>query len=294
MSDFKIVKLLDPLLVALGIPVGGTTGQVLKKASNANYDTVWGSGGGGGGGQVDTVVAGEGVTVVSTDPVNPVVSIHKTFTIQPNNPTVLGYDKDNPYILGTNGEDILYLDTSLLEAEAFILINGTTSLDKIYYIRQVVNNQQFYIATDDAVAQWIISATTRMVLANFNNLHGFLCDRSQSTVEVLGHAGNNFELYKTNYQIENVSFGSGYDNVGGVTRRETMTGAQYSALTGVVSADSYHFHNDTAPELLIDPSASGRTQIYVLSDGVASPNNHRILRLMGSTGVTKDIMDWIE
>lgn len=29
-----------------GVPAGGTTGQVLKKASGSNYDTVWGTGGG--------------------------------------------------------------------------------------------------------------------------------------------------------------------------------------------------------------------------------------------------------
>jgi len=32
-----------------GVPAGGTTGQVLKKSSNADYDTEWGTGGGGGG-----------------------------------------------------------------------------------------------------------------------------------------------------------------------------------------------------------------------------------------------------
>ena len=29
--------------IALGVPSGGTTGQVLKKSSNTNYDTEWGS-----------------------------------------------------------------------------------------------------------------------------------------------------------------------------------------------------------------------------------------------------------
>lgn len=33
-----------------GVPTGGTTGQVLKKASNTNYDTVWADASGGGGG----------------------------------------------------------------------------------------------------------------------------------------------------------------------------------------------------------------------------------------------------
>lgn len=32
-----------------GIPVGGSTGEVLTKASGADYDTVWAAGGGGGG-----------------------------------------------------------------------------------------------------------------------------------------------------------------------------------------------------------------------------------------------------
>lgn len=41
-----------------GVPIGGTTGQVLKKASNADHDTVWGTDntGGGGGGDVATDV----------------------------------------------------------------------------------------------------------------------------------------------------------------------------------------------------------------------------------------------
>lgn len=38
----------------VGVPSGGTTGQVLKKASNANYDTEWADESGGGGG--DTVI----------------------------------------------------------------------------------------------------------------------------------------------------------------------------------------------------------------------------------------------
>lgn len=36
-----------------GVPIGGTTGQVLKKNSNADYDTVWGTDNTGGGGSGD-------------------------------------------------------------------------------------------------------------------------------------------------------------------------------------------------------------------------------------------------
>lgn len=42
-----------------GVPTGGTTGQVLKKASNTNYDTVWADESGGGGGSTDVVDLGE-------------------------------------------------------------------------------------------------------------------------------------------------------------------------------------------------------------------------------------------
>lgn len=40
---------------AQGIIKGGTAGQILIKASNANYETTWGAGGGGGGGAVSSV-----------------------------------------------------------------------------------------------------------------------------------------------------------------------------------------------------------------------------------------------
>lgn len=50
------------------VPNGGTTGQVLKKASNANQDLVWGTGGGGGG-AVDSVNGQTGDVVLSQDDV---------------------------------------------------------------------------------------------------------------------------------------------------------------------------------------------------------------------------------
>jgi hypothetical protein len=50
-----------------GVPAGGTTGQVLAKASNADRDTEWvtGGGGGGGGGAVDSVNGQTGVVVLA-------------------------------------------------------------------------------------------------------------------------------------------------------------------------------------------------------------------------------------
>jgi hypothetical protein len=55
-----------------GVAAGGTTGQVLKKASNDDYDTEWATGSGSG--VVETIVAGDNVTVDDTDPANPIVA----------------------------------------------------------------------------------------------------------------------------------------------------------------------------------------------------------------------------
>jgi hypothetical protein len=48
-----------------GVPIGGTTGQVLAKASNTDYDTAWVTGGGGGGGVQS--VTGDGVGGTAED-----------------------------------------------------------------------------------------------------------------------------------------------------------------------------------------------------------------------------------
>lgn len=76
-SEADFIKSLHGVSYVAGagsrVPNGGTTGQVLKKASNANQDLEWGSGGSGSG-IVETIVAGTNITVDNTDPANPIVS----------------------------------------------------------------------------------------------------------------------------------------------------------------------------------------------------------------------------
>jgi hypothetical protein len=65
-----------------GVPAGGTTGQVLAKASGANYDTEWvaQTGGGGGGSGTVTSVSGTAPISVATGTTTPVVSISAAST----------------------------------------------------------------------------------------------------------------------------------------------------------------------------------------------------------------------
>lgn len=66
----------------VGVPAGGTTGQVLAKASSADHDTGWvEQSGGGGSGTVESVVPGTGIDVDSTDPSNPVVSMEANLAL---------------------------------------------------------------------------------------------------------------------------------------------------------------------------------------------------------------------
>lgn len=60
----------------VGVPIGGTTNQVLAKASSADFDTKWvdATGGGGGGGAVDSVNGKTGVVVLNTDDIQDTVT----------------------------------------------------------------------------------------------------------------------------------------------------------------------------------------------------------------------------
>lgn len=65
--QMMIEALIDAKIEAT-IPTGGTTGQVLMKNSNADYDLKWGNGGGGGG-AVDSVNGKTGVVVLTASDV---------------------------------------------------------------------------------------------------------------------------------------------------------------------------------------------------------------------------------
>ena len=49
-------------LTTIGIPSGGSTGEVLKKKTGTNYDVEWGTGGGGGSGTVTSIATSAPIT----------------------------------------------------------------------------------------------------------------------------------------------------------------------------------------------------------------------------------------
>lgn len=58
-----------------GVPTGGTAGQILTKDSGTDFDTSW-QDPSATGGQVNSVVAGTGINVDSSDPINPEVALN--------------------------------------------------------------------------------------------------------------------------------------------------------------------------------------------------------------------------
>lgn len=69
-------------VAGVGIAPGGTTGQVLAKASDDDYDTEWvaQSGGEGGGGAVDSVNGATGVVVLDSDDISDTGKTHRFTT----------------------------------------------------------------------------------------------------------------------------------------------------------------------------------------------------------------------
>lgn len=63
-----------------GVPVGGTTGQVLAKATATDYDTEWVDAASGGGGAVDSVNSQTGVVVLDADDIDDTSTTHKFVT----------------------------------------------------------------------------------------------------------------------------------------------------------------------------------------------------------------------
>jgi hypothetical protein len=71
--SYKIFHVAQQGEAGVGVPLGGTTGQVLAKASNDDLDTGWVNQSGGGG-SVNSVIAGTNISIDNTDPANPIIN----------------------------------------------------------------------------------------------------------------------------------------------------------------------------------------------------------------------------
>lgn len=126
--------------MANGVPEGGTTNQVLTKASNTDYDTYWGNGGGGGGGgntgAIGYAGAFQDTTSQSVLAANTATAI-KVNTIDYSNGVTLHKDTANFIANWTSGSTInvtsvssgtIYVGMTLISSTRFISSTFTGSI----------------------------------------------------------------------------------------------------------------------------------------------------------------------
>ena len=139
-----------------GVPAGGTTGQVLAKASNTDYDTEWVNGGGGGGDCVaeelvkDTVGwTGKNLLKIPSDVITETVS-DVTFTITRNSDGQIVSINAN----GTASADIAF----------WLLGNGWGYADCVDIPKGIEANKSYTLT--DSLATHSASKYIRLVLKN--------------------------------------------------------------------------------------------------------------------------------
>lgn len=92
-DGWKVVTRVEQGVPGVGVPSGGTTGQVLAKASNTNYDTVWATGGGGGGGSgtvTSVAMTVPSILAVAGSPVTTAGTLALTLATQSANRVLAG------------------------------------------------------------------------------------------------------------------------------------------------------------------------------------------------------------
>lgn len=117
-----------------GVPTGGTAGQILTKDSGTDFDTSW-QDPSATGGQVNSVLAGTGIDVDSSDPVNPEVTLNAASqasllladtsvqsVVAGSNITVDDTDPANPIVSAFYNN--LYIDQSGGTSDTYGVLSG--------------------------------------------------------------------------------------------------------------------------------------------------------------------------
>jgi len=94
-----------------------------------------------------------------------------TFYLAPQNSIDSGGNKDNPYVIGSNNEDILIVDPLYSNGEAFILVNYPSKIRNI----KIASKGMTYIAFDG-----VEYSGNAFPLENFNNLQGVTLEKGKT------------------------------------------------------------------------------------------------------------------
>jgi hypothetical protein len=166
---------------------------------------------------------GTSITGNHTDEVFGASSQTIAHTLTPANDAAVGGNKDNPYILGTNNEDTLIIDSVNLTGSAFILIDTTTPQKEI----KITGGNGAYVAFDGIVG-FNMNAWT---LVNFNNLEGIRIEGGK-VLTMDGTTGSWTTQAATSITVTNISWDGGADSNDGFENRYSLNGAQYAGLSG--------------------------------------------------------------
>lgn len=148
----------------------------------------------------------------------------------------LGADWGNPYILGTNNEDILYVDTINIGAPAFVLVDSTTP-KKIVNVGCISGGSSNIIAFAWADGQG--AQTNGNSLPSFNSQQGLFIGGGKNTDVVPNNPSGWDFVNKFSYITPGPldfeggfeKYPSGLQSEEGFQKRWTLSGAQYDALT---------------------------------------------------------------
>ena len=170
------------------------------------------------------------------------------YTIHPFNLSDVGGSKDTPYILGSNGENVLNIINQDLSSPTFVLVDNSTPLKDFKIIKNDGNDNTFVGFTNDSYS----TDNNIQRNPNFYNLRSYLvwADQRGRSLYIRGQnltdgTGASWDLIKQ-VVMENNIFQGGFDisyGDSGIYRATLNPQTEYPLLTQGNDASSLHNHD---------------------------------------------------